>query len=255
MKKYVVCAVISLCTVVKGMDGVEMLKRYGSIDSVTVTSTNLSIKFKSAGLVVPDRPMRGMARRSADYAEKNEALVLTPDEETMLIQRHASITFTPVSFKSQHKGFRILQRIDHRSFGHEVRTNAMYLALSDTPVEVGEDDVEMILETERNSAGYTTDKVEWKKFEREGGAQPSPPSREPAQPAAVETPPEQPAVVPPEPVEAQAPVIEDRMPDIADGEDGQSEEKSKTNTLWLYALIPLVLSAAALYFIRRRPKI
>ena len=243
-----VLAVVLSASGIFGMDGMEWLGNGTWFDVVSASPTNLTLKFKGRfGIHQND-----VWRRTAEYIENDEMFILTPDQRTRFVSRHASITLDPVSFRGQHKGFRITDRHNPPiSHWHLARTNFFYVALSDTPVQVGEDDVEMIMEN-----------GEWKTYEKpqsapkeEGGAQVYLPSPEPVQSIAAETPPEPPAVPTPEPVEAQVPVLEDGAPDIADGEDGQSEEKSKTNNLWLYALIPLVLSAAALYFIRRRHKI
>ena len=263
--RMIAAAVGSLACYAQGTDGMDFFKDRRLFESFSVTSTNISVRFTPPTLVswrVITRSHGSYeSRRTKDYLEKNEDWILTPDQETVLGGGgHITYYFTPVSFKDQRKGFRIMDvTYALRSYGRETNSVA-YVALSDTPVAVGEDDVEMILVTKLNSSGYA-DEVAWKKYEETDKVvlfqptKPSPPNPEPVQPAAVETPPEPPAVPPPEPVEAQAPVLEDGTPDIADGEDGQSEEKSETGNLWLYALIPLFAFFVILYFIRRRPKI
>ena len=227
----------------QGIDVSELLEKYGCTALVSVTSTNLTITFKSAGFVVSGKPIRGMARRSAEYAENNEDLVLTPDEETRLVQRDASIVFEPVAYKNQKKGFRIRDIVYPHFHGQEGVTNVAYIALSDTPIEVNEDDVEMILETKRNRAGYPTGEVEWKKFEREGSAQVSP-SLEAVQPVAQAKPPEPPTATPPAPVETPDPVVEDET------SEGEAQTPSR---LWYYVAILSVLCAGtALWFIRKK---
>jgi len=255
---------------VSRMNGLELMLMYNDIDSVSVTSTNLTVTFRDM-----------------------DALTLTPDKEATVVQhRQGGLFVTPVSFKDKGMGFRIKDSFAHMA---DERLNIAYVALSDTPTEVSEKDVAMIMKKgewktaeEYHAIVEREDRLQelWFKYQDkrseakklfqgeeltnrlsvieyetklerdriESGEQAKERPLAPGQPAAVETPPEPPAVPTPEPVEAQAPVLEDGTPDIADGEDGQSEEKSETGNLWLYALIPLVLSAAALYFIRRRPK-
>ena len=210
------------------MSGTELLLICGVIDSVSATSTSLAITFRMAGYRVDHN---GTSRSTGEYAENNEALILTPDKETNLIEYHSSYRLTPVSFKDKKKGFRIIDQFNAISFGDGIICNIGYVALSDTPVEVGDDDVEMILEN-----------GEWVKFEGNKGWESIPqdkivfpPRVSEPQPAAQET--------PPGPAEAPA--------NVAEGEP--SEEKTGAGNRWLYALIPLCL-LAILYFLRKKRK-
>ena len=137
---------------------VEWFKRYArSIDVITVTSTNLSVRFKEAWFFVASdkRAEDGRRLHSGDYIKNNEALVLTPDSnEVCLFSHHTQIRFTPVSYKGQREGFQIAEVADHRSFGSALFTSKVtYVALSDTPMEMSEEDVEMIKVCKRDSEG------------------------------------------------------------------------------------------------------
>jgi len=256
MKKRVIVAVVSLAAgggVCSGAlpwtNGIEVLSGLGDIKSVSSTPTNLAVTFWSGGFNVffDGRTQGGGTGR---YAENNEPLILAHDKEVILYEQSGGVTLTPISFKDGEKGFRIRKQFVGNG---RIMNTVAYVALGDRPVPRNRDDVEMIKEAERLGTGYPVGNGEWKKFE----AEKEPPSvilfrPEPVQPIAVETPPEPPPVPPPEPVEAQAPVIEGGTPDIADGEDGQSEEKSETGNLWLYTLIPLFALFVILYFLRRK---
>jgi len=132
------------------IDGREFLEASGRFASVSTTSTNLSMRLKSGGGMVirKHNPLAWdyapyVARSAREFIESDEPLVLTLDQTTVLTDgRHASMIFEPVSFKNQHKGFRILNVFDARSFGESVTTNTAYIALADTPVQVGEEDVD-----------------------------------------------------------------------------------------------------------------
>ena len=132
-------------------------------ESVIVTPTNLMIKFTVGHYGISDlddisRDFR--PKRSSAYAGENEALVLTPTTRVGMGDFHVGYRFTPVVFKNQHKGFKIFYRVTPPAVTPTtpIKSNFWYVALSDTPMEVGEKDVEMIMEKER----------EWVKYERQG---------------------------------------------------------------------------------------
>jgi len=222
MKYWTVLPLALFCCNVRGEYAVEWFKKYQqwSIESVTVTSDGLSIRFKNPWFFVflDWDKVDNEIRSSADYIKNNEALILTPDsKEVCLGQQHTQVHFTPVSYRNGLAGFRITDMFTGAPYG--LRTNnVLYVALNDSPIEVGEDDVEMV-----------KDKGEWKKFEREGGALVSSPSRE-------------------NPIT----VTQDETP-VNVTEDGQDEEKSKASNLWLYAIIPLCL-LAVLWVVKRKRK-
>ena len=147
MKNVIISVTIALASNMSGADGIELLKKLRGIDSVSVTATNLSIWFdKSGGLSVLDKPARGMARSSSEYAENSEPLSLAPDDKiTLVYQYNCLVEITPVSFKKQRRGFRIRDIMASCLYEEECHINVAYIALSDTPIEVGEDDVEMIM--------------------------------------------------------------------------------------------------------------
>ena len=241
MKRYVCFTLMALSCAAHG----EYEFDFGCKDmfkSVTVTPTNAMVKFNGPGwMVTPDSDVviwGSAIRHSRDYAENDEALILTPDKRTDVFERHGSYSFNPVVYKDGLNGFRIMRIDEMRSFGRGVTSNSWYFALNDTPVEVGEDDVEMIMVKGR----------EWKTFER--GTKEPLPAPEPVQPPSAEPPPEPPAVTPTEPAPVTA--MQDGPP-AAIAEDAPSGEESKANYLWLYIAIALGL-LAALYFLRKKRK-
>ena len=159
MKKCVVGIVIALSVNgVQGEDGLEWLKKSRIVDVVSVTSSNLTLqitngyfhvsqdsdsrrKFLEEGKTnkVWAKQMRG----SPEFWKNDEALVLTPDQEIQFSEDHGRITFKPVSYKSQHKGFRLTRTIIG-AFANRSMPDITYIVLSDTPMEMGEDDVEMV---------------------------------------------------------------------------------------------------------------
>jgi len=222
MKKCVFCVIVLLFSSgVQGMDGIRFLESCGWFESVTISSTNLAVKLQVGSFYVSQGDAQ-VRRRASEYIENDDMLILTPDKETRFSVRHGRALWTPISFKNNLKGFRIITT--SYWFPGPTVTNAIaYLALSDTPIEVGEDDVEMIMED-----------GEWVKYENKqpvitsgaekGRAMVSPPSRKGKLGKGKE-------------------------------ESGLEEEgQSKSNTLWLYVGVSLCALCAILYFIRRKQK-
>jgi hypothetical protein len=128
------------------MDGMEYLKKNGRLfSSVSVTSSELILTFSTLPpppVVVRDSNL-DRDRSASEYVNNNENLILTPDRMILITDcYHALIYFTPVAFKNNLKGFRIMEVFEGRSFGKELTvTEVAYVALSDTPVQVGEEDL------------------------------------------------------------------------------------------------------------------
>ena len=102
------------------MNGLELMLMYSNIDSAEVTSTNLIITFRNM-----------------------DTLVLPADKEATIVQhRQGALLAIPVLFKNKKKGFRITDSFAHLA---DEMHNVGYVALSDTPIEVSEKDVEMIM--------------------------------------------------------------------------------------------------------------
>jgi len=221
------------------MNGTELLLLYGVIDSVSTTSENLIITFRSGGLMVEHN---GVIRGTAEYAANNEALILTPDQETSIYEHHASVRFIPVSFKSKKKGFRIIDRFAYDG----VKSYVAYVALSDKPTEASEDDVEMIME----GGEWKTAKEYYAIVERENRlhelrfeyiykrreAEKLLQGEELTNRLAV--------------IEHEARLEKER---IESGEqDEPSEEKSKASHFWLYVILFHLILFPCLYFMRKK---
>ena len=148
IKYYIVLVVALLADSVVGMDGIEYLKNNRNFDSVIATSTNLSLTFRSfgAGFYI----VQGGDYEKSRWLELGEEFALIPNQETLLTEgRHFKLIFTPVLYKNQLRGFRIADitfgAVARNESGFRVNSLA-YLALSDTPVDVGEEDVWIIME-------------------------------------------------------------------------------------------------------------
>jgi len=135
-----------------GMGGIEYLESNDWFSSVSVTPTNLILKLRAndVRLVVVSADIAYQAELPGPafrLSERGEELVLTPEQETSITDgRHHSLIFSPVSFKTKGKGFRVIAENNARSFGHGITTTtAAYVVLSDTPTEAGEEDVEMVM--------------------------------------------------------------------------------------------------------------
>jgi len=113
------------------LNGIELLLTYRFIESVTVTSTNVVIRTNSSEDFKEIVRLWGL--------EPNAEIILTPDKETGFGIIDSEITLSPASFQNKRQGFQV------RSSSHNTYRVA-YIALSDTPVEVGEDDVEMVMD-------------------------------------------------------------------------------------------------------------
>jgi len=127
-------------------DNLAWLEEVWFIDSVAVTPTNVAITVNSTA------PYFFVAtgnywRDSLAYAKNYETLFLTPTYETVFSDGYrGTIIFTPVTFANQLKGFKIFTEKDARTFGNDVITNYVaFVALSETPVKVGEGDVVMMM--------------------------------------------------------------------------------------------------------------
>jgi len=221
-KSVVVVAMFAVTSICKADEKeLEYFRNKDPFETIIATPTNLTIMFRmDRGLAIsyPDDPSSFRSEITLDYAKSNKALILTPDKRVIVRGLSERYFFTPVFFKNQQKGFRIA--FMSRAHGSVTTNYLEYVALSDKPTKVSAEDVEMILE-----------RGEWKTFEREGGTQASPSSRE-------------------KPVTT----TQDETPDnIAKDEPSEGRATaSPPSRLWLYALIPLCL-LVILYLMRRKP--
>ncbi|MCL1856839.1 MAG: hypothetical protein FWF84_04250 [Kiritimatiellaeota bacterium] len=148
MKWYIIMVFTLLVNTAPGMDIYEFFRRYrDSVASVEVTSTNVSIWFKSNWFGTEQERLNPMtSRTSSDYMKNNEPMVLPYDKEACIFDNHVTIIFTPATFKGGLKGFMITEEhIPPPTHTHLASTNYVYVAMSDAPVDVGEDDMETIM--------------------------------------------------------------------------------------------------------------
>ena len=260
---------------IQGMSTLEYLNKSPCWD-VVATSTNLVLKPNPAKprFMVCDRskinedsrmklelprdmyydPSYGFTfRRAESYIGNNEDVILTPDREIVIEAStgdgYLPIIFTPVSFKNRLKGFRVTENagwmwLVYDNDGNVGVTNvgthvSKYVALSDTPTDMTEDDVETIMEWTANEDGYY--RGEWKTYERggksgmggEGVVDTAPPTETP------------PAVAPEEP-----PTREPPAPVVVDGGEGNGRHPRR----WHYAILPLALCLCGIVYFARRKK-
>jgi len=155
------------------MEGLEWLKRHsGCVNSISVTSKGLTVRY-DASVADSDLPIKLTVETfntDARYTMRDwemggvgrglalgEELSLPLDKKTILRRDDVRAIFTPVMFKNGKKGFRIsvvagtdLYVLDGRV------SHTLYVALSDKPVQVGEEDVDKaILITTESSDGIS----------------------------------------------------------------------------------------------------
>ena len=175
------------------MNGIELLLMCGSVGTVSSTPTSLIITFRADWHMVRRNDKN---RRTGEYVENNEALIVTPDEEVEIAEYGSGIRLTPISFKDGKKGFRVMSGNNKVYPCGGMKHDFGYIALGDTPTPMSADDVEMIWESRLDNTGNPTG---WKRFEGDQVmAYPPPLETPPVQAKPPEPPPEPPAVTPPE---------------------------------------------------------
>jgi len=128
------------------------------VDSITVSATNLTLKSTPEGKRFQAFLSRWDNNLNTDFyfPNNNESFEITTNRITRIssseTEMGGTFVFTPVSYTNQLVGFRIVHNFtiyggelygfDEWLFG----SNTWYVALSDTPVEVGEGDVERELD-------------------------------------------------------------------------------------------------------------
>jgi len=169
MKKHrKIIIIVVLANTMFGMDGIEYLEGRRPWTGFTLSSTSLELIFNPLnsgshsgllGLVVSDNLLQN--RR----LKKGDVITLTPNQEIRLTARHGQITFKPVIFKNQKKGFRIVPWLIGEGAEND-KPIVTYIALTDTTIKVGEDDVEMIMDDGKwmkieDSKSLIIDKLGW----------------------------------------------------------------------------------------------
>ena len=112
---------------------------------IGVTSTNLIVKTvpRDRIFIVLYDYWDPIKNNYKHITELNDEFAINPDRITNLIlpNSHDSYFFTPVTFTNQLNGFQI-----HHLGNPNSEPNVFYVALSDIPVDVGEADVETMME-------------------------------------------------------------------------------------------------------------
>ena len=172
MKKYIVG--MSIALFVSNVQGMEYPVRWQSLfDSVTATSTNLTLKIPLLGFigVLNEDSIRKYNKEIgwntqvmpwqsiSEFRGEDKALVLTPNQETRIGGHSHILIFTPVSFQNQQKGFRVAHTTATLP---PVPSRITYIALGDTPTPMSADDVEMIWDRKLDHTGRPTG---WRRYE------------------------------------------------------------------------------------------
>ena len=101
---------------------------YGTyFENVTVTATNMTIKFKSSGQRYFYR-INGSPLAKSEYGA---ILTVAVGESLTIVDRHSSITFAPLPDAIKRQGFEVTEEIDQRSFGKELKTNRVFMITSE----------------------------------------------------------------------------------------------------------------------------
>jgi len=249
-----------------GLKFLRLLKQENTIESFAISPTKLVVK-------TGDRAVIWL------QAGPHTEVSLTLDKETVFSEDHSWTTFTPVFFKNNLKGFRI--SFEGHSMHSGMTIHTMYLALSEPPVQVGEEDVERVMdkgvwvtaeEARRRLEKQLERNLILQKFGR-WEAQLillfEDIMRNPKMMAEI--------AENPELTEAWNNLVKEGIiktnvvkkagtpsfslqkkwlegQDGPVGDDGQNEEQHKTNSLWLYVGIPLCALLPVLYLLRRKLK-
>jgi len=223
-----------------------VLKKH-HIDSVLVTSTNLSVKFSPTAnfIVVPDG-QNNLRRHSSEYIEHDEALILTPDKETYLYghydEQYGSFLIIPIILRNQQKGFSFIVGMRDASFQSGFgRSNIAYVVLNDVPVEVDENDVEMIM------VGG-----EWKPWEEiRPFFVPMPAPKTLSATENMEK--GEQSITVPEAEPELSPVIASKVEQSNPTPEQNGTQSSPTNYLWLYVIIAFgILAIGGILYLRRK---
>jgi len=153
MKIYQTIIIILFASVLLATnDWVYNLTNEGWIASAYVNSTNLIVKNKSSGgiLMASYDRWNNDVNSSPSTPGYGGEFIISTNRITDLFNGWVGVSyeFTPVSYTNQMVGFKIIHRWtgdppwDYVLNGPNILSNVFYVALSDTPVEVGEADVE-----------------------------------------------------------------------------------------------------------------
>jgi hypothetical protein len=146
MKHCITLVAVLLAGNMYGADGIEVLQKETPLDTIIATPTNLTISIRGGYFLERYPKLPDRITLYPGFLVPHEELVLIPDQEVRLGERHGNLVFTPVAFKDKQIGFRIVGVFDACSFGRGVETNALvYVALGDALTEMGAEDVEMIM--------------------------------------------------------------------------------------------------------------
>ena len=278
MKKCIIGVIVALSIHgLYGMDIVEFWENVRIVDSATVSSRDITLNLSSRWSLSSWGGWVPGEQRHFDVVSGGK-VVLAPDQATVLGTRHAQITFTPVSFKTRHKGFRMERLLFGAGTLIGRPADIAYIAFSDSPLTVGENDVVMVMENgewvkAENSRSLEIAKLGWNAEDLINEAETI--MQSPEMMASVLAHPksaqlwktliergligqnaksESPGPVEKSPVSEEPITATETPANIAEGEQGEpSEANPKIPSLWPYALIPLGL-LAVFYFLRRKKR-
>jgi len=156
------CLILASMMVLGNLHGAYTFESdiFQQFESITVTPTNLMMKFRAGHMGVGDPDVKNRdfsIRFSRSYIENDETLVVPPDRRMDVWDKHVGYLFTPVIFKDKSKGFEITKRYGPPivSKSTPVKINTFHVVLGDAPMDVGEDDVEMVMEAGREWVSAT----------------------------------------------------------------------------------------------------
>ena len=105
------------------------------------------IVFTGPSLIIPDGTPPALPPEAEEY--RGKPIILPPDRIIRFSHRHGGFTFAPVIYKNELKGFRIVRNFEDFSSNRDLVNKVRYVALGDSPMEVGEEDVAMVMEEGR----------------------------------------------------------------------------------------------------------
>ena len=247
--KYKTIAIIMLFEQAFALDKIKTSLDTEMFEIVSVSSTNMTVKnVQNRHILTCHYRIQELGYNSFDL-EYNKELILIPDcIMEFSYEWSAFFTFTPVTYENQMSGFQILDGYGKQFIFDENETILVtnlihYIALSDTPIQVSEDDVEMIMSGDWINGIYTN-----------YGFVPFKPVSKPTLESASE------------PDETQTNAVHDTLDIEPDDQNVTTVARDEENVFaetqpppcqhvcraWWWWLLPLPVAGAILFLLRRR---